>query len=179
MSPAAAPACPCVHNLSVTVQAEDNSFQPILPEADIAQMYNRILDTEIAVITGDKPLIKQANNNSSSQNLKLAASMGLSQLMMPFRYALSFMSFMHSLFRSRQTDRGSVFNGSATLQKYAKGQILITYSKTCMRFKVVSNKTHSPWKIVLHGSNVHVSNCKGSSLCKLHDPPPDLCAVLV
>ena len=100
-------------NLSVTVQAEDNSFQPILPEADISQMYNRILDTEIAVITGDKPQIKQANTNSSSQNLKLAASMGLSQLMMPFRYALSFMSFMHSLFRSRQTDRGSVFSNTA------------------------------------------------------------------
>ena len=143
------------------MQAEDNSFQPILPEADIAQMYHRILDTEIAVITGDKPQIKQANTNSSSQNLKLAASMGLSQLMMPFRHALSFMSLISSLFRSRQTDRGSVFSGSAKLQKYAKGQTLITYSKTCMRFEVVSNKIHSPWKIVLHGNNVHGVQLRG------------------
>ena len=76
---------PVLHINLGNVQAEDNSFQPILPEADIAQMYHRILDTEIAVITGDKPEIKQANTNSSGQNLKLAASMGLSQLMMPFR----------------------------------------------------------------------------------------------
>ena len=69
------------------VQAEDNSFQPILPESDIAQMYHRILDTEIAVITGDQPQVKHASANSSGQNLRLAASMGLSQLMMPFRYA--------------------------------------------------------------------------------------------
>lgn len=74
--------------VSSTVQAEDNSFQPILPEDDIAQMYHRILDTEIAVITGDKPHGKHAGTGSSGQNLKLAAAMGLSQLMLPFRCPL-------------------------------------------------------------------------------------------
>lgn len=72
-------------NPGLSMQAEDNTFQPILPEADIAQMYHRILDTEIAVITGGKPQTQQAGAGSSGQTFKLAAAMGLSQLMLPFR----------------------------------------------------------------------------------------------
>lgn len=34
------------------MQAEDSSFQPILPEDEIAQIYQRILDTEIEVAGG-------------------------------------------------------------------------------------------------------------------------------
>ncbi|KAL3134912.1 hypothetical protein ABBQ32_007876 [Trebouxia sp. C0010 RCD-2024] len=70
-------------------QAEDSSFQPILPQEDTAQMYQRILDMEIAVPGGHQA---QSNSNggaskagSSAQNLKLAAAMGLTQLMLPFR----------------------------------------------------------------------------------------------
>lgn len=71
----------------VCLQAEDNSFQPILPEEDIAQIYRRILDTEIEVAGGNQA---QSSSNagkpgSSAQNLKLAAAMGLTQLMLPFR----------------------------------------------------------------------------------------------
>ena len=68
-------------------QAEDNSFQLILPEEEIAQIYQRILDTEIKVAGATQA---QSNNGeskpgSSAQNLKLAAAMGLTQLMLPFR----------------------------------------------------------------------------------------------
>lgn len=73
----------------VYLQAEDSSFQPILPQEDTAQMYQRILDMEIAVPGGHQA---QSNSNggaskagSSAQNLKLAAAMGLTQLMLPFR----------------------------------------------------------------------------------------------
>lgn len=80
----------------VSLQAEDSSFQPILPQEDIAQMYQRILDTEIAVAGGDQA---QSNSNgtaskagSSAQNLKLAAAMGLTQLMLPFRFSYTMLS---------------------------------------------------------------------------------------
>lgn len=70
-----------------SLQAEDNTFQPILPQEDISQMYQRILDTEIAVAGGDQaPSNGNASRTgSSAQNLKLAAAMGLTQLMLPFR----------------------------------------------------------------------------------------------
>ena len=71
------------------MQAEDNTFQPILPQEDIAQMYQRILDTEIAVAGGTQAASSggtaASKANSSTQNLKLAAAMGLTQLMLPFR----------------------------------------------------------------------------------------------
>lgn len=69
-------------------QAEDNSFQPILPEEDIAQIYQRILDTEIEVAGGTQAQGsggQDSKASSSAQNLKLAAAMGLTQLMLPFR----------------------------------------------------------------------------------------------
>ena len=69
-------------------QAEDNSFQPILPEEDIAQIYQRILDTEIEVAGGIQAQGgggPDSKASSSAQNLKLAAAMGLTQLMLPFR----------------------------------------------------------------------------------------------
>lgn len=52
-------------------------------------MYQRILDTEIAVAGGDQaPSNGSASKaGSSAQNLKLAAAMGLTQLMLPFRSA--------------------------------------------------------------------------------------------
>ncbi len=71
----------------VCLQAEDNSFQPILPEAEIAQIYQRILDTEIEVAGGTEAQGSGTDSKagSSAQNLKLAAAMGLTQLMLPFR----------------------------------------------------------------------------------------------
>ncbi|KAL0043362.1 hypothetical protein WJX79_002614 [Trebouxia sp. C0005] len=69
-------------------QAEDSSFQPILPEDEIAQIYQRILDTEIEVAGGTQAQgVEGADSKagSSAQNLKLAAAMGLTQLMLPFR----------------------------------------------------------------------------------------------
>ena len=73
--------------LLVLSQAEDNSFQPILPEEEIAQIYQRILDTEIEVAGGAQPQTSGSDSKSggSAQNLKLAAAMGLTQLMLPFR----------------------------------------------------------------------------------------------
>lgn len=81
------------------MQAEDNTFQPILPQEDIAQMYQRILDTEIAVAGSDQAL---SNGNaskagSSAQNLKLAAAMGLTQLMLPFRFATCLLAYCWTL----------------------------------------------------------------------------------
>ena len=75
-------------NEGICVQAEDNSFQPILPEEDIAQIYQRILDTEIEVAGGSQAQGSggpDSKASSSAQNLKLAAAMGLTQLMLPFR----------------------------------------------------------------------------------------------
>lgn len=69
-------------------QAEDSSFQPILPEDKIAQIYQRILDTEIEVAGGTQAQESggaDSKAGSSAQNLKLAAAMGLTQLMLPFR----------------------------------------------------------------------------------------------
>lgn len=78
------------------MQAEDNTFQPILPQEDIAHMYQRILDTEIAV-AGDTQAANSdtaaSKANSSTQNLKLAAAMGLTQLMLPFRSATSLLAY--------------------------------------------------------------------------------------
>ena len=74
--------------LCVCTQAEDSSFQPILPEDEIAQIYQRILDTEIEVAGGTQAQgVGGADSKagSSAQNLKLAAAMGLTQLMLPFR----------------------------------------------------------------------------------------------
>ena len=52
-------------------------------------MYQRILDTEIAVAGGEQAPSngKASKAGSSAQNLKLAAAMGLTQLMLPFRFA--------------------------------------------------------------------------------------------
>ncbi|DBA73285.1 hypothetical protein WJX77_003623 [Trebouxia sp. C0004] len=69
-------------------QAEDSSFQPILPEDEIAQIYQRILETEIEVAGGTQAQADggaDSKAGSSAQNLKLAAAMGLTQLMLPFR----------------------------------------------------------------------------------------------
>lgn len=78
-----------VNTAIVSLQAEDGTFQPILPQEDIAQMYQRILDTEIAVAGGDQAVSNgtASKAGSSAQNLKLAAAMGLTQLMLPFRFA--------------------------------------------------------------------------------------------
>ncbi len=70
------------------MQAEDSSFQPILPEDETAQIYQRILDTEIEVAGGTQAQGGEGADSkagSSAQNLKLAAAMGLTQLMLPFR----------------------------------------------------------------------------------------------
>ena len=70
------------------MQAEDSSFQPILPEDEIAHIYQRILDTEIEVAGGTQAQGSEGADSkagSSAQNLKLAAAMGLTQLMLPFR----------------------------------------------------------------------------------------------
>ena len=74
--------------LPVLQDPEDGSYKAIAPEADITQLYHRIVDTEIAVVSGDKGDSNQTNGHNSPQNLKLAAAMGLSQLMLPFRCGL-------------------------------------------------------------------------------------------
>lgn len=79
--------------LSVFQDPEDGSYKAILPEADITQLYQRIVDTEIAVVSGDKDDSNQTNGHNSPQNLKLAAAMGLSQLMLPFRCVLNTICF--------------------------------------------------------------------------------------
>ena len=80
----------CSQVLKHCMQAEDSSFQPILPEDEIAQIYHRILDTEIQVAGGGQAEASSGSGGgskpgSSAQNLKLAAAMGLTQLMLPFR----------------------------------------------------------------------------------------------
>ena len=74
----------CHHYMT---QAEDSSFQPILSEEDISQIYQRILDTEIEVAgqSQSQGSGSVGKAGSSAQNLKLAAAMGLTQIMLPFR----------------------------------------------------------------------------------------------
>ncbi len=82
------------------MQAEDSSFQPILPEDEIAHIYQRILDTEIEVAGGTQAQGSEGADSkagSSAQNLKLAAAMGLTQLMLPFRCTICLLRMAYRL----------------------------------------------------------------------------------
>ncbi|KAK9804748.1 hypothetical protein WJX72_003264 [[Myrmecia] bisecta] len=67
------------------VQAEDGAFEAILSEAELEEMYARIVTQEILVPESPVTKTRRAVERTKSQSVRLAAALGLTQLMMPFR----------------------------------------------------------------------------------------------
>ena len=74
------------------VQSEDGGFEPILPAADLEAIHGRILAKELA-LKEDNGAAEQQSTPSQQQrggggpplNIRLAAALGLTPLLLPFR----------------------------------------------------------------------------------------------
>ena len=80
-------------------QCEDGSFEPILPRDDLEAIHSRILASELVVkgsAGGAKGFASQQGQFDANQpplNVRLAAALGLTPLLLPFRCAL--LTFNH------------------------------------------------------------------------------------
>ena len=80
-----APAC---------VQTEDGGFEPILPAADLEAIHARILAEELALkedngAAEQSTQQQQRGGGGPPLNIRLAAALGLTPLLLPFRCALA------------------------------------------------------------------------------------------